>query len=52
MAWCEANCVGTWRFSEPDGNSYDNYKISNLENTYLFMFDDERDYITFTLKFQ
>ena len=39
--WCERNCNGKWYYTEdPNGEMY---------FSWIFVFDDERDYVAFTL---
>lgn len=39
--WCERNCIGDWHYTEdPSGRLY---------GSWIFLFDDERDYVAFTL---
>lgn len=39
LDWCERNCIGKFRYMEdPFGSMYDSW---------VFLFEDERDYITF-----
>ena len=39
--WCERNCTGEWHYTEdPNGEMY---------FSWIFVFDDERDYVAFTL---
>lgn len=41
LQWCEKNCVGTWQYMEdPNGDMY---------NSWIFFFDDERDYVAFII---
>lgn len=41
VAWCDRNCSGEYRYSEdPNGEMY---------NDWVFFFENERDYIAFTL---
>lgn len=39
--WCDRNCKGVWHYTEdPNGNMYSGW---------IFVFEDERDYVAFTL---
>lgn len=41
LEWCERNCTGDWHYTEdPNGEMY---------SSWIFLFDDERDYVAFTL---
>jgi hypothetical protein len=38
--WCERNCIGEWKYMEdPNGEMY---------NSWVFFFENERDYVAFT----
>lgn len=40
VEWCERNCKFDWRYTEdPNGEMY---------NSWVFLFESERDYIAFT----
>ncbi len=39
--WCDRNCSGDYRYTEdPNGEMY---------NSWIFFFENERDYVAFTL---
>ena len=41
VEWCDRNCTDEWRYMEdPDGEMY---------NSWIFFFNNERDYIAFML---
>lgn len=41
VEWCERNISGDWRYMEdPNGDMY---------NSWVFFFEDERDYVAFTM---
>ncbi len=41
LDWCEANCIGEWRYMEdPNADMYIGW---------VFFFENERDYVAFTL---
>jgi len=41
LNWCEKNCVGNWQYMEdPNGDMY---------NSWIFFFENERDYVAFML---
>lgn len=41
VAWCDRNCISDWRYMEdPNGDMY---------NGWVFFFEDERDYVAFTM---
>lgn len=40
--WCNRNCIGEWRYMEdPDADF--------LSGGWIFFFENERDYVAFTL---
>lgn len=41
LSWCEKNCIGKWQYMEdPNGDMY---------NSWIFFFEQERDYVAFVL---
>jgi hypothetical protein len=41
VEWCDRNCKYEWRYMEdPNGDMYDSW---------IFFFENERDYVAFTL---
>ena len=55
MNWCRNQCEGSWHIS--DFHSTDQAldyegRWGKFSNCYQFIFDNERDYITFALRFQ
>jgi len=57
MDWCRQNCAGNWHICDYNIEGFDvSEKITNLQdqwrNWYTFEFDDERDFITFNLRFK
>jgi hypothetical protein len=41
LNWCEKNCIGEWQYMEdPHGDMY---------NSWIFFFEQERDYVAFVL---
>ena len=42
LDWCERNCIGDWHYTEdPTGEFH--------ENNWIFLFDDERDFVAFKI---
>lgn len=55
IEWCERNCSGAWQFDEYSkiGSSVNMYNLGSnyikKGNNYIFIFNDERDYVAFTV---
>lgn len=54
MDWCRQYCTGNWHITNynADGFSINERTLTHFENWYSFDFDNERDYLTFNLKFK
>lgn len=50
MHWCRENCTGCWHIADNEGERP--VAVRDGFNTYEFEFEDERDYITFNLKWK
>lgn len=54
MDWCRQNCTGEWHISNynAEGFNISERRLAQFENWYSFDFDNERDFLTFNLKFK
>lgn len=54
MDWCRQNCIGNWHISNyhVDGFNISERRTTQFDNWYSFDFDNERDFLTFNLKFK
>jgi hypothetical protein len=42
VGWCEDNLVGDWKYTE-------NSAYGEMNNSWIFLFELERDYVAYTL---
>jgi hypothetical protein len=53
MSWCRENCIHNWHIRENDCGVYTHEMgYGKYPSTYTFEFEDERDFLTFSLKYK
>lgn len=53
MSWCREHCSGDWRLTDNDSQTCTwEMGYGSYPNSYKFEFEEETDFITFSLKYK